>query len=105
MSLNDLIRNDIDQVFMNLSDFAEECFIEGQSVVAVFYNDDVKVPNLSSGSQELGIVNKIWTLQARESDLPGRSPGDLIEINNRYYIVQSWMKELGVIVASLTENQ
>lgn len=102
MSLKDEIFSDIDNVFLNPEDFAEEHTIDGKKVVCMFDDDALK---MRSGSNELSISESTLLLFAKESDLPTRKvAGDVLMVDGKPYIVDDWKVNLGMAEIALHQN-
>ena len=101
MSFKDEILEDIDNVFLNLEDFAEVHSIDGKSVVCMFDDDALK---MRSGSNELSVSESTLLLFAKVSDLPRKVVGDELIIDGRIYIVDDWKVNLGVAEVVLHQN-
>lgn len=101
MTLKDDIVADIESVFLDEDDFAERRVVEGQEVVAVFYEDE-----LQPADSNMGLVVKTFVLQAKTGDLPpAKKPGATIDIDGRLYVVQTWRTDCGMAVVKLTAKQ
>ena len=101
MSLKDEILNDINNVFLNLEDFAEEHIIDGKPVICMFDDDALKV---RSGSNELSVSESTLLLFAKDSDLPRKVVGDDLLIDGRIYVVDDWKVNLGIAEVALHQN-
>ena len=100
MSLKSDMAVDISEVFLNTEDFGDVHVVDGNEIVAVFYDEEIQ-PN----DPEFGLVSKKWTLQASSADMPPpRKPGATLEIDDRVNLVETWREELGMSVVSLSEN-
>ena len=101
MSLKDEILNDINNVFLNLEDFAEEHIIDGKPVICMFDDDALKV---RSGSNELSVSESTLLLFAKDLDLPRKVVGDDLLIDGRIYVVDDWKVNLGIAEVALHQN-
>jgi len=94
MGFKEIIANDVDAVFFNESEFAEEAIIDGKPVPIIMDNDalngksDVYAAGLAEGEQLLFI---------KEKDL-FRLPqlGEQITINDKQWYVRHAISNMGV---------
>jgi hypothetical protein len=94
MSLKDEILEDIDNVFLNFEDFAEEHTVEGEPIMCIFDDDELKE---RQGTNELGVENGTILLFAKSSDLPPRRvPNEYLEIDGKNYVIDDWRENLGM---------
>jgi hypothetical protein len=94
MSLKEQINADINNIFMQTDDFAEEHEIEGQNISIV--PDLDRLSELKSGGV-LGVVKADYLFFANTADLPEeKGPGETINIDGKEYIVDDWSINYGM---------
>ena len=103
MSLKDVIASDVDDVFFDTDEFAEEAIVNGKPVPLIPDNDalngksDVYAAGLSEGEQLIFI---------KEKDLPRRPmEGEQITINNQQWYVRHLLSNMGVFEIRIGRNQ
>lgn len=97
-----MVRNDIYNVFLNLSEFAEFWKIEGKCTRVVVDND--RLQELQNG-QDLAVAESSTLFYAKTADLPPRRPaGENLNINGRECLIDSWDEDMGVSTVVLREN-
>ena len=102
-SLKDLIASDVDLVFFQLDDFAETHRVEGKEISIVIDND--QLTKMKQG-QVLGVAEADMLIFARSVDLPKRkTPGSLLNVDGREYVVTDWSENKGVAQISLRQNR
>jgi hypothetical protein len=103
MSFKEQLMRDLDNVFLNLDEFAETCRVEGKEISAVLDKDDFT--KMKQG-QILGLVRADILLFAKAEDLPTeKNPGSLLNVNGREYIVESWGTDTGLSEIALLQNR
>ena len=103
MSFKDQIMQDLDEVFLNLDDFAEVHRVEGKQITVVVDSDQL---NKLKQGQILGLVEADMLLMGRESDFPANlEPGRLLNIDGRELIVANSGKNLGLVEVALRQNR
>ena len=93
MSLNDQVAADLDRVFLNVDDFADEHLIEGQSVICVVNEDTVN--KIKDGR----IVGHKTSLLPAE-----RGPESIINVDGKEMIVVKWAGSMGLTEIALRQN-
>lgn len=103
MSLRDTIALDNENVFFELEDFAEKHTVEGVEISIVIDKDHLE--KLQAG-QNLGIAESDLLIFGRTAELPKKkTPGSLINIDGREYIVDYWSDNKGVSQITLRQNR
>lgn len=103
MSFKEQIQQDLDNVFLNLDDFAEIHRIEGKQIAVVVDSDQL---NKLKQGQILGLVEADMLLYGRESDLPANlEPGRLLNVDGRELIVSDSGKNMGLVEIALRQNR
>lgn len=96
----EMVANDRSEVFLNLDEFGEIYDVEGTSVQAVIDSDDH-----SKNKPEAAVETSDCRFIARVEDMPSRrQAGDLIEIEQRIYIIDQWTEDMGIATLLLTAN-
>lgn len=92
MTFKDIIKRDIKNIFLNVSEFAAPHVINGESITAVVdensLNDDV-VLRLSGDTQRKapGLYGGITTIYISKEDFRKPKPGAALELDGRSYTV------------------
>ena len=103
MSFKEQLQQDLDDVFLNLDDFAELHRVEGKQIAVVVDNDQL---NKLKQGQILGLVEADMLLMGRESDFPANlEPGRLLNVDGRELIVANSGKDLGLVEVALHQNR
>lgn len=103
MSFKDQIQTDLDNVFLNLDEFAEIHRVEGTEIAVVVDNDQL---NKLKKGQILGLVEADMLLMGKESDFPKRlEPGRLLNVDGRELIVELSGKDMGLVEVALRQNR
>lgn len=93
--------NDLDNVFLNLDDFAETHLVEGKEIQCVLDDEALKT---RQGSAEIGIDESTLLLFAKVEDLPKRKKGGLLKIDHKIYIIDDWKVNFGMAEVALHQN-
>lgn len=94
MSLKDIIKADIDDVFLNLEDFGEEHVIDGRMITWVEDSDELKA---RQGSNDLSVTESSLLFFAKNSDLPKQKAiGEKLIIDGRVHVIDDWKSNHGV---------
>ena len=103
MSFKEQIKTDLDNVFLNLDEFAEIHRVEGKQIPVVVDNDQLN--NLKKG-QILGLVEADMLLMGKEADFPADlEPGRLLNVDGRELIVELSGKDMGLVEVALRQNR
>ena len=103
MSFKEQIQQDLDNVFLNLDEFAELHRVEGKQIAVVVDSD--KLNQLKKG-QILGLVEADMLLMGREEDFPAHlEPGRLLNVDGRELIVENSGKNMGLVEVALRQNR
>lgn len=96
MSFREELMTDLDEVFFELEEFAEEHRVEGQTIVCIIDSA------LNPKDAEYGLSSSNIVLRAKTADLPLRkSAGALLNLDGRDYTVGAWADVGGVTVIDL----
>ena len=101
MTFKDEMLNDLDNVFLNLDDFAEMHLVEGKKIQCVLDDESLKT---RQGSAEIGIDESTLLLFAKVSDLPNRKKGGLLQIDHKIYMIDDWKVNFGIAEVALHQN-
>ncbi len=101
MTLKDEIANDIDNVFLNLGDFAEIHLVDGKEILCVLDDESLKT---RQGSAEIGIDESTLLLFAKVEDLPKKKQGGLLNIDHKMYMIDDWKVNFGMAEIALHQN-
>ena len=103
MSFKEQILKDLDNVFLNLDEFAELHRIEGVQIAVVVDSD--MLSKLKQG-QILGLVEADMLLLGRETDFPANlEPGRLLNVDGRELIVEKSGTDMGLVEVALRQNR
>ena len=103
MSFKDDILADLDEVFLNLDEFAEEHTIEGKKISVVMNHDQLET--LKEG-QILGLVEADVVIFAKVEDLPlDLDPGRPLNVDGREMIVVKAYRHMGLAEVALRQNR
>lgn len=102
MSLKDQIAADLDRVFLNVDDFADEHLIEGKSVTCVVNEDTV---NKIKDGRIVGHVEADMIIFGKTEKLPAeRGPESIINVDGKEMIVVKWAGSMGLTEIALRQN-
>ncbi len=101
MTLKDEITIDIDDVFLNLGDFAEIHLVEGKEILCVLDDESLKT---RQGSAEIGIDEGTLLLFAKAEDLPKKKKGGLLKVDHKIYMIDDWKVNFGMAEIVLHQN-
>lgn len=102
MSFKDQLANDIEKVFLNDEDFAEEHEIEGTLVTCVLNSDTAD--KIKDG-RILGQIEADAVIFGKASDFPKqRGPESIINVDGREMIVVKWAVSMGMAEIALRQN-
>ena len=103
MSFKDIVREDIQAVFFNLDEFAEEHMIDGQKMVCIIDQD----ANVAAAVQSVaGIYAANRRIYVKEEDmkvLP--KEGQRLNLDGQFFFVTDARVEMGVFVIELQANR
>ena len=103
MKLKDEILKDIDNVFLNIDDFADEHMINNVPIMCIF--DDEELTE-RQGSNELAVSDSSVVLFAKSEDLPPKQPANTkIKIDGKTYIVDDWKENMGMSELALHHGE
>ena len=103
MSFKEQILKDLDNVFLNVDEFAEYHRIEGKEIPVVVDSD--QLDKLKKG-QILGLIEADMLLMGRETDFPrDLEPGRLLNVDGRELIVANYGKNMGLVEVALRQNR
>lgn len=96
-----MVENDIYHTFLDLDFFGELHLVEGSEIPIVI---DDKALKERQGGQELAVAQSALLFYAKSCDVGKRSPGELLNVDGREYIVDDWQEDMGIYTISLSEN-
>ena len=103
MGFKEQIARDLDNVFLNLGEFAELHRVEGKEIPVVMDGD--RLNKLKQG-QILGVVEADVLLMGKAADFPADlDPGRLLNLDGREMVVGASGKEMGLAEVALTQNR
>lgn len=101
MSFKDEIIFDIQNVFLNFDDFAEEHLVDGKKIMCMLDNETLKT---RQGTAEIGIDESDVLLFANVADLPKKQKGGLLNIDHKQYIIDDWKINFNMAEITLHQN-
>lgn len=99
MSLKDDMLRDIDETFLNEDEFAETRTVAGRKIKCVLYEDSP-----TSGTDEMGVAQYSYTLQAKAADIPTLRAGDTLRVDGTIWAVIDISTEFGMSIVKLSKN-
>lgn len=102
MGFKEMVAFDLCQTFFNFEEFAELHTIDGEEILAVIDNDELKE---RQGTQDLAVEDATTLLYCRSCDLPKkRKPGQTLTKDGRLCTVADWKEDMGMTTIVLQEN-
>lgn len=103
MSFQEMLDNDIRNVFLNIDEFGSEHFVEGKKITCIF--DDEALRERQSGN-ELGVSESSLLLYAHVNDLPPqKGAGEHLLIDGREYVIDDWAVNMGMANITLSQTR
>lgn len=103
-AFRDMVASDIDTVFLNTDEFAEEHEIEGKNVICIISDEELLD---KQGGAVWAVGQVVKTLCAKCDDLPTRKGyGAELMVDGIPYVVEAWSEDMGMatIKLSITAN-
>ncbi len=102
MSFKEMLKSDIENVFLNTDEFASTHTIEGKEITCIF--DDEALRERQSGS-ELGVSESDVLIFAHTDDLPSKKgAGEHVNVDGIEYIVNTWDENMGMTQIALSQT-
>ncbi len=102
MRFKDELKSDLNNVFFNFEDFAENHYINGIKRECIF--DDNKLREKQSGAA-LAVAESSVMLFGKTSELGPKQPaGTLTTIDGKPYFVDEWDEDMGMSTVTLHQN-
>ena len=98
----DLVQSDVEDVFLNSEEFAEEHVINGDKVRCIL---DKVINETHSEDSYVGVFVNQLKIYVRTGDILTPEEGDLIQVDGSNHIVQSVSEEMGVLVIVADANK
>ena len=98
----DLVQSDVEDVFLNSEEFAEEHVINGDKVRCIL---DKVINEAHSEDSYVGVFVNQLKIYVRTGDILTPGEGDLIQVDGSNHIVQSVSEEMGVLVIVADANK
>lgn len=103
MGFKEQIQKDLDNVFLNLDEFAEKHHVEGVEIAVVVDNDQM---NKLKQGQILGLIEADMLLMGRAVDFPADlEPGRLLNVDGRELIIEKSGEDMGLVEVALRQNR
>lgn len=96
------VEHDVNAVFINLDEFAEEHVINGDKVRCIL---DKIINEAHSEESYVGVFVNQLTIYVKTGDILTPDEGDLIQVDGSNHIVQSVSEEMGVLVIVVDANK
>lgn len=101
MDLKEQIQRDIEDVFLNLTEFAEIHSIEGKKIPVVMDTDQ-----LNKNMPALGLIEADILIMGKENDFPANlEPGRMLNVDGREMIVAKASRMQGFVEIALRQNR
>ena len=108
MSFKEQVMRDLDNVFLNIDEFAEMHMVEGKPIPAVIDKDSF-IPigqGKSNQGKLLGTIEADMILMAKVSDLPPeKAPGSFLTLDGRECVITAWSVNMGFAEIALSQNR
>jgi hypothetical protein len=98
----EMLQEDVWEVFLNCEEFASPHLIEGKTVMAVIAPDQ-SIP--IGGGYTHGVSESAITLYAATSDLPKKKAGNVLNVDGREYTVGKWNEHQGMTEVFLSHPE
>ena len=103
MGFKEQVLQDLDNVFLNLDEFAELHRVEGVQIAVVVDSDQL---NKLKKGQIIGLIEADMLLMGRAVDFPPNlEPGRLLNVDGRELIVANSGKDMGMVEVALRQNR
>ena len=99
MSLKDDMARDLEATFLNEDEFAETRTVAGRKIKCVLYENTP-----TAGTDEMGVAQYGYTLQARTADLPSLRAGDTLRVDGTIWMVIDISNDFGMSVVKMSKN-
>lgn len=96
------VEYDVNAVFINLDEFAEEHVINGDKVSCIL---DKIINEAHSEESYVGVFVNQLTIYVKTGDILTPAEGDQIQVDGSNHIVQSVSEEMGVLVIVADANK
>lgn len=101
MNFKEQLQSDIEEVFLNLDEFAEIHNIEGKKIPVVMDTDQ-----MDKNVQILGLIEADMLIMGKENDFPANlEPGRMLNVDGREMIVANVSRKQGIVEVALRQNR
>lgn len=101
MNFKEQLQKDLDEVFLNLDEFAEMHSIEGKRIPVVVDTDQ-----MNKNVQILGLIEADMLIMGKETDFPNHlEPGRTLNVDGREMIVVKASRNQGFVEVALRQNR
>ena len=101
MNFEEQLQSDIEEVFLNLDEFAEIHNIEGKKIPVVMDTDQ-----MDKNVQILGLIEADMLIMGKENDFPANlEPGRMLNVDGREMIVANVSRKQGIVEVALRQNR
>ena len=100
MNFKEQLQRDIEEVFLNLDEFAEIHNIEGKKIPVVMDTDQ-----MDKNVQILGLIEADMLIMGKENDFPANlEPGRMLNVDGREMILAKVSRKQGIVEVALRQN-
>lgn len=101
MTFQEMIGNDIKNVFLNVEELGSKHLIEGKEITCIF--DDEALRERQAGA-ELGVSESSLLIFANTKDLPCRKGVDEhLLVDHKEYTIDAWDENMGMTQIALSQ--
>jgi hypothetical protein len=110
MTFREMLKKDVEDLFLNTEEFACDICLNGQVIPAVVDKGDAHYDSGSgSGSgfadvSGLGLQITTLTLRIKQSDAAGLMPEQAVTVDEKQWVINSIKKEDGIAVVVLRQG-
>ena len=103
MTFQEMLDDDIRNVFLNIDEFGSKHFVEGKEIICIF--DDEALRERQAGN-ELRVSESALLLSAHINDLPPqKGAGEHLLIDGREYVIDDWAVNMGMAHIALSQTR
>lgn len=105
MKLKDVIDSDIDNVFLDVNEFADIFNVDGKEIIAILTDSTIQERSRRNSGNYEGVYTDKKVLSVKASDFPIRPVrGQIMRVNEGIYMVDSCGESMGMYDITLVEN-
>ena len=100
MNFQEMLENDLDNVFLNIDELGTLHSIEGKEILCIF--DDEALRERQAGA-ELGVSESSILIFAKTKDLPcQKGVNQHLKVDHREYTIDAWDENMGMTQIALS---